>query len=61
MHPLCVLCELQGRVEPATCVDHISAMTGPNDPRWYDASNHRSLCQRCHSAKTVRQDGGKPR
>lgn len=52
-HPLCVLCAGRGRVEAATCVDHIDGK-GPLGERGYDPTNFRSLCHSCHSRATVR-------
>ena len=52
-NPLCVECEKQRRVTPATVVDHIDGDAMNNDP-----SNLQGLCAPCHSAKTARQDGG---
>lgn len=57
-HPLCVECERQGRVTPAQHVDHIQAVSGPDDPMFWDESNHTGLCAPCHSRKTAKQDGG---
>lgn len=51
-HPLCVACELAGRVTPATDVDHIVPK------RWggRDAEdNFQSLCHACHTRKTDRE------
>ena len=39
--------------QPATDVDHIKAVTGPNDPFFYAPTNHQALCHACHSRKTV--------
>lgn len=56
-HPLCVMCEKQGIITPAECVDHIVPHRG--DPNLlYDLSNLQSLCWKCHSRKTVKEDGG---
>lgn len=38
----------------ATDVDHIQAVTGPDDPLFWDEANHQALCHSCHSRKTVR-------
>lgn len=54
-NPLCVECLRQGRVKPATDVDHIiSRRRGGTD----DESNLQALCHSCHSRKTNREDGG---
>ena len=48
--PLCRLCG-----NPAECVDHIVARNrGGTD----ELSNLQPLCNQCHSAKTVSEDGG---
>jgi 5-methylcytosine-specific restriction protein A len=59
-NPLCVDCakpENGGRVEQATCIDHLDSK-GPNGERGYDPSNLESLCDRCHSRRTVKRSGG---
>lgn len=54
-NPLCVECLRQGRVTPATDVDHIIPRSrGGTD----DESNLQSMCHACHSRKTNREDGG---
>ena len=52
--PLCRECLRQGRITPATDVDHIVPLAagGTND-----RSNLQALCHSCHSKKTFR-DGG---
>jgi 5-methylcytosine-specific restriction protein A len=57
-HPLCVLCERQGRTVASEHTDHIERVTGPDDPRFYDPTNHRAVCKSHHSSKTVLEDGG---
>lgn len=56
-HPLCVHCQEQGRITPATVVDHIKAHKGDHELFW-TMTNHQSLCARCHSIKTNLFDGG---
>lgn len=51
--PLCRHCALQNRVTAATDVDHVDGDDANND-----RSNLQSLCRSCHSAKTVRENGG---
>lgn len=41
----------------ATHVDHIQRVSGPSDPLFWQASNHRALCSACHRSKTARVDG----
>ncbi|WP_256846926.1 HNH endonuclease [Paenibacillus sp. Pae108] len=57
-NPLCVHCENKGVLTPSEHVDHIIAVTGPNDPLFWKESNHQALCHSCHSRKTVLEDGG---
>lgn len=50
-HPLCTLCEADGRVTAANEVDHIIPIQV--DPmRKYDRTNWQPLCKPCHVAKT---------
>lgn len=53
--PLCRPCRDNGRVTPAEHVDHHLALDkgGTND-----RDNLVPMCHSCHSAKTVREDGG---
>jgi 5-methylcytosine-specific restriction protein A len=55
--PVMSQCHEQGRVTPATQVDHVVPHKG--DPaKFWDRANLQSLCSKCHSAKTAREDGG---
>lgn len=56
-HPLCVACATQGLTVEATEVDHVTPHCGDRH-LLYDPKNLQSLCKPCHSAKTVREDGG---
>lgn len=56
-HPLCVHCEAEGRVTPATDLDHRVPHKGDMRLFW-DSSNWQPLCKPHHSAKTAREDGG---
>lgn len=51
--PLCRHCKARGIVTAAREVDHIDG-----NVRNLKRSNLQPLCKRCHSAKTVRCDGG---
>ena len=51
MFPLCMACKIRGRVEPATCVDHIIPHKGDYGYFW-DVENWQSLCWSCHNKKT---------
>jgi 5-methylcytosine-specific restriction protein A len=62
-HPLCMRCDKQGQVTPASVVDHIVAHRGDMTLFWNNA-NWQSLCATCHNIKTATEDGGfgnKPR
>lgn len=49
-HPLCCMCEAEGRVSVADEVDHITPLwAGGSD----DESNFQSLCKPHHAAKTA--------
>lgn len=51
-HPLCLFHMEQRQRVAATEVDHIDGDAWNNSP-----NNHRSLCKRCHSARTARDQG----
>ena len=53
-HPLCVECESQGRITPATVVDHIVPHKGNLELFW-DEGNLQTLCKQCHDSKTVKE------
>lgn len=57
-HPLCVLCEAEGRTTPATVVDHIKAAKGDQALFW-DPTNHRALCETHHNLRTDEGDFGR--
>jgi len=56
-NPLCVRCKAEGRLTPATQVDHIKPWRGDRELFW-DISNWQSLCASCHSLKTNHEDRG---
>lgn len=49
LNPYCTECG-----ERATIVDHILPHHG-NEEAFFDCNNWQGLCQRCHSAKTLRE------
>lgn len=51
-NPLCVECKRQGRLKPATVVDHVVDHKGNMELFW-DVNNWQSLCKRCHDVKTA--------
>jgi len=48
-HPLCIMCERDGRLTEATVVDHIIPHRGDMVKFW-DSSNWAPLCARCHNS-----------
>ena len=56
-NPLCAMCEKDGRLKPATVVDHIVPHKGDELKFWSDR-NWQPLCASCHSIKTASEDGG---
>jgi len=42
---------LPGCTIMAECVDHVVPMRGPDDPRFWDRSNHQAACIHCNSVK----------
>jgi 5-methylcytosine-specific restriction enzyme A len=51
---LCQVCKKQGRVTPATQVDHIiKKAAGGTD----DEANLQSICEPCHEIKTASDEG----
>ncbi|MED0676974.1 HNH endonuclease signature motif containing protein [Aneurinibacillus thermoaerophilus] len=56
-HPLCVECEKEKKLVPATVVDHIVPHKG-NQELFWDEDNWQPLCKSCHDSKTAREDGG---
>jgi 5-methylcytosine-specific restriction enzyme A len=61
LHPLCVMCEAEGRVTAATVVDHKDPHRG-NQTIFWDESRWQSLCAPHHSSDKQRiENGGQPR
>ncbi|WP_461206086.1 HNH endonuclease signature motif containing protein [Clostridium sp. DL1XJH146] len=56
-HPLCVQCEKEGRLTPATEVDHRIPHRG-NMKLFWNKNNWQALCKSCHSKKTAKEDSG---
>lgn len=55
-HPLCVHCQREGRVTPATDVDHIEPHRG-DEALFWRPGNWQALCHECHSRKTAAECG----
>lgn len=52
-HPLCEMCQREGRTVPAIDVHHITSFMSTDDPLRrlqlaYDPGNLMSLCKECH-------------
>lgn len=60
LYPLCADPDNRhpGVVEAAELTDHIIPVSGPDDPLFWDRTNHQSLSRSCHSYKTAKEDGG---
>lgn len=54
-HPLCLMCQAQGRVEAATVVDHITPHRGDQSLFWR-RSNWQPLCATHHSRDKQREE-----
>ncbi|RZL68769.1 MAG: HNH endonuclease [Variovorax sp.] len=59
-HPLCVMCQKQGRYELATVVDHIKPHNGDEILFW-DHANWQSLCKPHHDSDKKLIEGGRER
>ena len=55
-HPLCVMCEKQGRITVATVVDHKIPHKGDQELFW-DESNWQSLCKPHHDRDKAEEEG----
>jgi 5-methylcytosine-specific restriction enzyme A len=53
-HPLCAMCEKQGKVTAATVADHVEPHRG--DPVKFWTGKLQSLCPTCHSARKQMQE-----
>lgn len=51
-NPLCVTCEANGEVTPATVADHIVPINKGGAE--LDVSNLQPMCARCHNAKSAK-------
>lgn len=56
-NPLCKHCNSEGRLTPATIVDHITPHKG-NQTLFWNKYNWQPLCKRHHDIKTATEDGG---
>lgn len=54
-HPLCRYCQEDGRIEPATVVDHIIPHRGDPELFW-DQSNWQAVCKAHHDSTIAREE-----
>lgn len=57
-NPLCVMCLNEGRVTPATVVDHIIPHKGDQTLMWDSENNWQPLCKPHHDSDKQSQDKG---
>ena len=55
-YPLCKHCMGEGRITPATDVDHVNGRADRAED--YTPDNYQSLCKSCHSIKTADENAG---
>ncbi|MCB5173657.1 HNH endonuclease [Microvirga lenta] len=58
-NPLCVMCQKEGRVTPATVVDHIKPHKGDTALFWDIEDNWQSLCAPHHNRDKQREERGR--
>lgn len=56
-HPLCVICQDNGRIVAGNVVDHVIPHKGEKSLFW-DSANWQTLCKPCHDRKTAKDNGG---
>jgi 5-methylcytosine-specific restriction enzyme A len=54
-HPLCVMCQAEGRVTAATVVDHITPHRGDSALFWQQG-NHQPLCAPHHNSAKQQEE-----
>jgi 5-methylcytosine-specific restriction enzyme A len=59
-HPLCAMCQREGRVVPAIVVDHIKAHRGDHKLFW-EQKNWQGLCKPHHDREKQQQERGPER
>jgi 5-methylcytosine-specific restriction endonuclease McrA len=60
LNPLCCYCLKQGKVTPATVVDHITPHKGDLNLFW-DANNWQPMCKHCHDSVKQSEERGRTR
>lgn len=56
-NPLCVMCKAEGKIEPATVVDHIKPHEGDLKLFW-DRKNWQAICKWHHDSVKQRMEKG---
>jgi len=51
-HPLCEICLKNDILELSECVDHIIPVFGPEDPLFWEPTNHQAISNKCHNIKS---------
>jgi 5-methylcytosine-specific restriction protein A len=59
-HPLCVMCEREGRITAASVVDHKIPHKGDDALFWDSGSNWQGLCKQHHDRDKQREERGRP-
>jgi 5-methylcytosine-specific restriction protein A len=54
-HPICVVCEAEGRIVEATVVDHVIPHRGDQTLFW-DRQNWRAICSPHHNSDAQKKD-----
>jgi 5-methylcytosine-specific restriction protein A len=56
-HPICQCtdCTVNGTIKAATDVDHVKPVSGPDDPLFWEPTNHQAMAHDCHARKTARE------
>lgn len=56
--PLCRHCKSDGKLTPATVVDHIAGHGRGWEEKFFDINGLQALCHDCHTEKTAKESGG---
>lgn len=49
------ICAAEGRIVASELTDHITPISRPDDPLFFDRANHQALCWHCHQVKRSRE------
>lgn len=56
-HPVNAICGICERAS-SEVIDHVTAVSGADDPLFWEPENHLAMCRPCHQTKTLKCDGG---